>query len=146
MDPLTLATLAVAALARYAGRKAAGVAGRAGHDLDQAVDDRLDRLYATVRDRLAGDDRSERTLAALADQPDDQRRQGRLEATLEDTIAADPEFGARLAAILEDLARRPPAGGVVVQDAGAVALGGNVTMEGRNVAGRDLTIGRDERG
>ena len=42
MDPATLAAFAVAALVRYVGGKAAGVAGRAGRDIDAAVDGRLE--------------------------------------------------------------------------------------------------------
>jgi hypothetical protein len=143
VDPATLATVAVAALVRYAAGKAARVAGRAGRDIDAAVDDRLDRLYESVRERLGGDRRGERTLHDLEDQPDDARRQGRLELALEDAIEDDPEFGRRLAAMMEDLSRHPPRGGVYVRDAGPVA-GGNVTIQGgRDAAGRDLR--RDDR-
>ncbi|HEY8114530.1 MAG TPA: hypothetical protein VII16_17030 [Actinomycetes bacterium] len=139
MDPATLAALAVGALVRYIAGKAAGVAGRAGRDIDAVVDDRLDRLYNAVRERLGGDRRGERTLNDLEGQPDDARRQGRLELALEEVIEEDPGFASRLAAMLEDLSQHPPPGGVAVRDAGPVAGGDVVITAGRDAAGRDLT-------
>jgi hypothetical protein len=142
MDPATLAALAVGALVRYVGSKAAGLAGRV---VDEAVDNRLDQLYDTVRTHLTGDQRAERTLHDLEADPGDARRQGRLELALEGVVEDDPAFAARLAAMVEDLAERPPPGGVVIRDAGPVALNGDVIIRGENVAGRDLTIGNDDR-
>jgi hypothetical protein len=138
VDPATLATVAVAALARYAAGKAARLAGRAGQDIDATVDERLDRLYESVRERLSGDHRSERTLHDLEDHPDDVRRQGRLELALEGAIEDDPEFGGRLAVMIEDLSQQPPPGGMAVRNAGPVARGDIVIKAGRDAAGRDL--------
>jgi hypothetical protein len=146
VDPATLAAVAVAALVRYVVGKAAGVAGRAGRDIDAVVDDRLDRLYETVRESLSGDRRGDRTLHELEDHPADIRRQGRLELALEGAIEDDPEFGGQLAAILEDLSQRPPPGGLVIRGTGPVAGGDIVITAGRDAAGRDLTsTDRDER-
>jgi hypothetical protein len=144
MDPTMLATLAVVALVRYLGGKAAGLAGRAGRDIDAAVDDRLDRLYETVQAHLTRARRGERTLRDLEATPGDTRRQGRLELTLEGEIEHDPAFEAELTALLDDLAQRPPPGGIVISDAGPVALEGDVILRGKNVAGRDLTIGGND--
>ncbi|MGH8835833.1 MAG: hypothetical protein ACRDWG_12715 [Actinomycetes bacterium] len=145
MDPATLAALAVGALVRYVASKAAGVAGRAGRDIDAAVDDRLDRLYNTVRERLSRERRGEVTLSDLEARPDDARRQGRLELTLETVIEDDSQFGSWLAAMLEDLSQRPPAGGVMIRDAGPVAGGDVVITAGRDAAGRDLSsVDRDK--
>jgi len=139
VDPASLAALAVGALVRYAVSKASGVASRAGRDVDAAVDDRLDRLYDAVRERLVGDSRAERTLTDLKTQPDDARRQGRLELALEEVIEKDPEFATRLATMLDDLSQHPPVGGIAARDTGPVA-GGNVVITGaRDAAGRDLT-------
>jgi hypothetical protein len=146
MDPATLAAVAVPALVRYVAGKAAGVAGRAGRDIDAAVDDRLDRLYETVRASLGGDRRGERALLDLEEQPADARRQGRLELALEGAIEDDPQFASRLTAMLEDLSRRPPPGGLGVRDAGPVAGRDVVITAGRDAAGRDLSsTDRDER-
>lgn len=139
MDPASLAALAVGALVRYAASKAAGVARRAGKDVDAAVDDRLDRLYDAVRERLVGDPRAERTLNDLETRPDDARRQGRLELALEEVIEKNPDFATRLEAMLEDLSNRPPAGGIAARDTGPVAGGNVVITGGRDAAGRDLT-------
>jgi hypothetical protein len=145
MDPATIATLAVAGLVRYVASKAAGLAGRAGRDIDKAVDDRLDRLYEAVRARLTSDRRAERTLHDLEAEPDNTRRQGRLELVLEGAVEDDPAFAARLAPMLDDLAQRPPPGGVLIRDAGLVAAGDVVIKGGRDAAGRDLTTGDDDR-
>jgi hypothetical protein len=144
MDPATIAGLAVVALVRYVGSKAARLAGRAGRDIDKVVDDRLDRLYDTVRARITGDRRGEQTLHDLEADPDSSRSQGRLELALEGVIEDDPAFAARLAAMLDDLAQRPPPGGVLIRDSGPVA-GGDVTIRGgRDAAGRDLKTGNDD--
>lgn len=146
MDPATLAAVAVAALVRYVAGKAARVAGRAGRDIDATVDERLDRLYENVRDRLGGDRRGERTLHDLEEHPEDERRQGRLELALEGAIEDDPDFGGRLAAMIEDLKQRPPPGGLAVRDAGPVAGRDVVITAGRDAAGRDLrSTDHDER-
>lgn len=139
MDPASLAALAVGALVRFAAHRAAGVANRAGREVDAAVDDRLDRLYDAVRRRLVGDARAERTLDDLKAQPDDARRQGRLELALEEVIEKDPEFATRLASMLDDLSKHPPAGGIAARDTGPVAGGNVVITGGRDAAGRDLT-------
>jgi hypothetical protein len=138
MDPATIAALAVGALVRYVSSKAAGL-------VDKAVDDRLDRLYDTVRAHVTGDQRAERTLHELEVDPDNARRQGRLELALEGAVEDDPAFAARLAAMLDDLAQRPPPGGVLIRDAGPVAGGDVAITGGRDAAGRDLTIGDDDR-
>ena len=82
-----------------------------------------------------------RTLEELHASPDDARLQGKTESVLESVMADDPAFADRLLAIVEDLARHQPREGVVIRDAGPVALHGNVTIEGHTVAGRDMTIG-----
>jgi hypothetical protein len=143
MDPATLAGLAVGALVRYVVSKGARLAGRAGRDIDRAVDDRLDRLYDAVAARVAGNRPVERTLHQFEEDPTDDRRQGRLEYALEDLLTTDPDFTARLTALVEGLGAQAP-GSVTVRDAGAVALGGDVHQSGRYVAGRDLTIGSDD--
>lgn len=141
MDPATLAGLAVGALVRYVASKGARLAGRAGRDVDRAIDDRLDRIYETVRARIAGDRTAERTLDQLEADPADERRQARLEYALENLLETDPAFAGRLTPLLEGLAAPP--GSVVVRDAGPVALGGDVRQSGQYVAGRDLNIPPD---
>lgn len=145
MEPATLAAVAVGAVVRYIASKAGGVAGRAGRDIDAVVDERLDRLYATVRERLVGDSRAERTLNDLGDNPDDARRQGRLELALEEVIDRDPEFASRLTAMLEELSHHPPPGGISARDAGPVAGGNVVISAGRDAAGRDITYTNRDR-
>jgi hypothetical protein len=143
MDPGTMASLAVGAVVRYVSTKVAGVAGKAAQDLDGVVDDRLDRIYETVRERLGSEQAGGRALDEVEADPGDARRQGKLELAVETAVEGDAAFAARLAELLEDLAERPPAGGTSIRDAGPVA-GGNVTIQGgRDAAGRDLSSSSD---
>ena len=144
MDPLTIAGLVVAALVRYAGEKGAYVARRAGHDVDSHVDDTIDRLYDAVKARITGQTHGQRALRDLEADPTDSRRQGRLEAVIEALVVDDPTFGTQLQALL-DAAGAQPTQRVDIQNAGAVAIEGNIHLHGTNVAGRDLTIDKDSR-
>jgi hypothetical protein len=143
MDPATLAGLAVGALVRYVATKGARLAGRAGRDVDRAIDHRLDRLYKTVLARIAGDHTVERTFHQLEADPTDERQQGRLEYALENLLDADPAFAATLAKLLDGLTDHAP-GSVSIRDAGPVALGGDVHQRGQYVAGRDLNVPPDQ--
>lgn len=143
MDPATLAGLAVAALVRYVAAKGARLVDRAGRHVDRAIDDRLGRIYDTVLTRIAGDPSTERTLRELEADPTDARQQGRLEHALETLVDTDRAFANELAALVDGLTDQPPAG-IMIRDAGPVALGGDVHQTGRYVAGRDLNMRNDQ--
>jgi hypothetical protein len=140
---MTIAGLAVAALVQYVASKGAHLVRRAGRDLDKGVDDGLDRVYDAVKARIVGDRSAERTLRELEAEPTDARVQGRLENALEGLVESDPAFGAHLSALLDVVAERSSLGRVDIRDSGAVALQGDVNLRGKNVAGRDLTVGDD---
>jgi hypothetical protein len=139
MDPVTIATAAVSLLLPFFKSVGGQLAQRVGQDLGDAARRTVNRLYDTIRARVAGDRFATEALASVAQQPDDQRGQGALQYALTHIVAADPAFGQALAALIEE-AGAAGANVVDIHDAGAVAVGGDVTMHGTQVAGRDMTI------
>jgi hypothetical protein len=144
MDPLTLATAAVSLLVPHLARVAGRVAGSVSEDLDDAVAERIDRLYQSVRTRLSGDPLAGGALAQLQAQPEDGCRQGSVQYALAHLVQIDPAFGAALARLVDDA--RPVAGArpqVAVSNSGATAVRGNVTITANDgcAVGRDAVFG-----
>ncbi|OXM44848.1 hypothetical protein [Amycolatopsis alba] len=119
------------------GRHLAGVASEV---VDEGVTQGLRALWEKVRGRLSSDPQASGAMERLAEQPDNQRRQAAVEDHLDEIMGSDADF----AASLSELAERIKATGhpaIRVRDAGALAIGGNVSIKGtRQVAGRDITI------
>lgn len=134
-----MAAMAIAGVVRYLGRKARGVAER------KLVDPQLERLYDAVSRRVAGTRATGRALEELEAEPNDPRRQARLEYALELEIDGDPAFGQQLKGLLERIPSKE-IGDVHIEGSGAVALMGDVKMSGQNVAGRDQVFGRGPAG
>jgi len=147
MEPFT-AAFVVSLLAQHA----ASLAGRGVKALaDGAEDvlaDKLGAVVAAVRKHFAGDAGAQDALDRLDAAPQDPRRQAGVEERLEEAMTRDGQFAATLGPLVEAV-RRAQGGSVVIRDAGAVAVGGDVTVRGgRFAAGRDLRVGEsalDER-
>jgi hypothetical protein len=138
MEPVT--TAAVGLLVGYLGRLGVKVGEQVAGELDEAVLGRLRRLYELVKARVAGDGYAAGALERVEAEPENERRQGALEDALGELVDADGEFAAQLGALVEEV--KAASGGMVqVSDAGVVSFGGQVTMRGRYVAGRDMTVG-----
>jgi hypothetical protein len=135
MDPVS--TAAITSLLVTYGRHLAGIASDA---LDDKIADGLRALWEKVRDRFSSNEQATGALDRLAEQPDNTRRQAALEDHLDELMRADADFAASLAV----LAERVRSGGhadIQVRDAGAVAIGGSVTIKGgRYTAGRDINL------
>ncbi|MFC3452321.1 hypothetical protein [Amycolatopsis speibonae] len=119
------------------GRHLAGVASEV---VDEGVTQGLRALWEKVRGRFSADPQASGALERLVEQPDNQRRQAAVEDHLDEAMSADSEFAAALSELAE---RMKPTGhqSIQVRDAGAVAIGGNVSIKGtRHVAGRDITL------
>jgi hypothetical protein len=144
MDPATLAAGAVALLVPFLERIGGQLADQIGTDLGQAVVDKLGHLYERVRSRVAGDRFAEPALERLAARPESELRQAAFAEVLGELLDKDPSFAAELEALVEGA--RTAGGPAVAQifDAGAVAIQGDVRMQGRYVAGRDMTVGDQE--
>jgi hypothetical protein len=138
VDPTAVAGMAIAAVVRYLGHRARGVAER------KLVDPQLERLYDAVRRRVAAAPAKGRVLEELEADPDDPRRQARLEYALELEIDGDPAYAQQLAGLLEKLPARE-IGEVHIESSGAVALMGDVNISGEYAAGRDQVFGRRPR-
>jgi hypothetical protein len=135
MDPVSAAAI-TSLLVNY-GRHLAGVASDV---IDEGVTRGLRTLWDKVRTAFSADQQASGALERLAEQPENQRRQAAVEDHLDELMCADSEFAASLKAIVEQL----EAAGqrtIQVRDAGAVAIGGNVSLKGtHHVAGRDITV------
>lgn len=148
MEPIS-ASIVVGLLARFAGplAEAAGshLATAAGAVLDDELTARLRRLWDCVQARFAHDPQAIGSLQRLGEQPANPNRQAAVTDHLQELLAADPDFAARLATLTE----AAQAGGgrsrdneVLIDNSGAVATGGSVTVSGGQfAAGRDLTVG-----
>ena len=136
MEPISAAVI-TSLLVTY-GRHLLGIASEV---LDEGIAERLRAVWDKVRNRLSGDDQASGALERLAEQPDNNRRQVALEDHLDEILQADAAFAASLTELVEQVGARSY-GNIDVKDAGAVAIGGDVTISGKDyTAGRDVTVG-----
>ena len=143
MDPITLATTAAALLAPYLRHVADRALDNVGDSLSDASVAKLGQLYQWLRGKVAGKP-AELALNRLEREPENDKYRVVLEVALAEHIESESRTGSGFAETLERLvAEARQAGGPAltqITDAGAVA-GRDVHIQGRNVAGRDLTIG-----
>ena len=139
MDMISAA--AITSLLVSYGKHLAGVASNA---VDDGVTRGLRAMWEKVRSRFSGDEQASGALARLAEQPENQRRQGAVEDHLDEIMSADPDFVEALTKLANEV-KMPGYGTIQVRDAGAVAVGGNVSIKGtHHVAGRDVIAGTNE--
>lgn len=145
-DPATLAPQVLPLLVTYLRHLGGRLADRVVGDLDDLVVGKLTALYERVKAKVAGDGYAGQALERLEQEPENPRRQGAFEDALAEVVHGDPSFAAALAGLLED-ARRD-AGPILtrIEQSGATSIHGDVTMEGTNVAGRDLHVGEQRVG
>lgn len=141
MDPMTLASAAVGMLGPFLAKLAESGMAKAGENMADAAGERLGALYNAVKSRFSGDTYQEAVLRGAEDRPDNPTRLNALEGVLAEVLEADPDFADTLSRLL-DAAQAAGVQALRVSDSGAVA-GGDVTMRGTYVAGRDLHIGTD---
>jgi hypothetical protein len=141
MEPISLAASAAALLVTYLRHVGDQAADTLGDRLGEAAWTKLARLHERVRARVAGDRFAERALQRLEQQPSNDRRRVVFEDLLADLLESEPEFAMALRRLVDDA--RQAGGSAITQiaDSGVVA-GGDVHLQGTNVAGRDLTMGR----
>lgn len=118
---MTGVEVAVGFLVAWLVRKAKRVGQRADAEVDQALDAGMDKLHELVVGKLGTDTavvklhKEIETTGAASD-----RTRDRVTAAIEDTVEADPEFGARLDALVAQLQTLSGNQGTTV--------GGNVTI------------------
>jgi hypothetical protein len=145
-DPSTLASQALPMLVIYLRHVGGRFADRVASDLDDLVLGKLTALYDRVKAKVTGESFAKQTLERLEQEPESPQRQGAFENVLAEVVQSDPSFAAVLAGLLED-ARH--AGGPTltrIEQSGATSIHGDITMEGTNVAGRDLHVGNQRFG
>jgi hypothetical protein len=141
MDPATLAAATVGLLAPFLGKIGDAGLARVGDSLTAAATEHLGRLYQAIKKKLAGDPYHDAILRGAEERPDSQPRLSALEGILSGSLAEDPGFAAAVAGLF-DQATAAGARTIQVTGSGAVA-GGDASMTGRYVAGRDMRIGRE---
>jgi tetratricopeptide (TPR) repeat protein len=130
-----LAAAAASLLALYLGRIGGGVADRVAERVEDAAMARLEKLYHWVAGRLGSNMVRAEALALLEAEPDSIKRQSALQAALADVLSRKAGEARELAELVENARMVLPVG-----EAGAVAVGGNLTLQGRVVAGRDVLV------
>lgn len=129
-------------LVAWAVRKGRRVGHRADAEVDQALDAGMDRLHDLIADKLGPDPaltQLETEAAAGATTP---RTEQRVRLAVEDAGEKDPEFAARLDALVAEIRQADTArgGGAVAGDHG-VAVGGNVDIHAEHGAAAAFTMG-----
>ena len=145
-DPAMLASQALPFLLTYLRHVGGRLADHVAGDLDDLVVGKLTAVYDRVRAKVTGDSYAEQALERLEQEPENVRRQGAFEDALMEVMDRDPSFSAALAGLLEDA--RQAAGPTLtrIEHSGATSIRGDLSLEGTNVAGRDLHIGEQRLG
>jgi hypothetical protein len=146
LDPAMLASQALPFLLTYLRHVGGRLADRVAGDLDDLVVSKLTTLYEQVKAKVTGDSYAEQALARLEQEPENTRRQGAFEDALAEVADRDPSFAAALAGLLEDAGRAAGPTLTRIEASGATSIHGDLTLEGTNVAGRDLHVGEQRLG
>jgi hypothetical protein len=141
MDPISLATGAVALLIPFLAQMGGRVAEHMGDALARSGPTMVEQLYQRVRARVTGEPYAEQALQRLEQQPDNDRRQRAFEDALADLLQAEPAFAEDIRRLVEDASHITQTNYTQITDAGTVAVEGDVNLRGTYVAGRDLTAG-----
>lgn len=145
-DPTALASQALPLLVTYMRHVGGRLADRVVGDLDDLVVGKLTALYDRVKAKVTGDSYAEQALERLEQEPENAQRQGAFEDALAEVAQGDPSFSAALAGLLEDARRAAGPTLTRIEASGATSIHGDVTLEGTNVAGRDLHVGEQRLG
>jgi hypothetical protein len=145
-DPTALAPQALPLLVIYLRHLGGRLADRVGGDLDDLVVGKLTALYERVKAKVTGDSFAGQALERLEQEPENPRRQLAFEDALAEVVQGDLSFAAALAGLLEDARRAAGPTLARIEESGATSIHGDLTLDGTNVAGRDLHIGEQQLG
>ena len=139
-DLAALASQALPYLVTYLRHLGGRLADHAAGDLDDLVVGKLTAVYERIKAKVTGGSFPGQALERLEEEPENTHRQGAFEDALVEVMQGDPSFAAALADLLEDT--RQAAGPTLtrIEESGATAIHGDITMKGTNVAGRDLRV------
>ena len=121
MEPLTIATTAVAFLSPYLVKAGEKAAEEVGKKLPEAAA----RVWNAIMTRFRGNMVAEAAVKDLADQPGDQLNQSTFANQLRKAVEAEPAFATELAHLLEE-AKRQSGDTIMNTGSGAVATSGGV--------------------
>jgi hypothetical protein len=121
--------VAVGFLVAWLAKKAKRVGDRLDHETDQALDAGLDRLHHVIAEKLHGD----KVLIKLDREVSETgtatpRTQQRIRLALEDAVDEDPDFAARLAAIVQHLNGEHGRASALATGDNATAIAGDATI------------------
>ncbi|CAA9250387.1 MAG: hypothetical protein AVDCRST_MAG77-2046 [uncultured Chloroflexi bacterium] len=128
MDPVQLATAAVAVLAPFlsslAQKAGSVVVDRLAEDAGAGAEKAVDALYEAVRQKFAsdGDKDAEHSLEGLAAKPDSKARQAAVAEVLEEKAKADPAFAEHLAELVRSVEQDPQASQFLTQVSGNASV------------------------
>lgn len=146
LDGSTLTSQAVPLIVSYLRHVGGRLAGRVASDLDEAVQGKLATIYERVKARLTGESYAGQALERLEQEPENTHRQGALEDALVEVVRGDSSFAEVLAGLLEDARRAAGPTLTRIEQSGVTSIHGDITLEGTNVAGRDLHVGEQRLG
>ena len=145
-DPSTLASQALPLLVIYLRHVGGRLVDHVAGDLDDMVLGKLTAIYERVKAKVTGESFAGQALERLEQEPENARRQGAFEDALAELVDRDPSFAASLAGLLEAAHRAAGPTLTRIEQSGATSIHGDVTLEGTNVAGRDLHVGEQRLG
>jgi hypothetical protein len=131
MEPLTIATTAVAFLSPYLVIAGESAAEEVGKKLPEAAA----RVWNAIMTRFRGNAVAEAAVKDLAEQPGDQLNQSTFANQLRKVLDAEPAFATELARLLEE-AKRQSGDTITNTGSGAVATRGGVAAGAGGVAVR----------
>jgi hypothetical protein len=142
MDPVQLATAAVAVLAPFlaslAQKAGAAVVDRLATEAGAGAGKAVEALYQAIKGKFAADkdDDAEQSLESLAAKPESEGRQAALAEVLAEKAESDPAFAQRLVELVQEVEHDPVASQFLTQ------VTGNARVDTIVNAGRvdDLTI------
>jgi hypothetical protein len=121
MEPLTIATTAVAFLSPYLVKAGEKAAEEVGKKLPEAAA----RVWNAIMTRFRGNAVAEAAVKDLAEKPGDQLNQSTFANQLRKVLDAEPAFATELAHLLEE-AKRQSGDTITNTGSGAVATSGGV--------------------
>jgi len=138
VDPTLIANGVVSALVTFLKAVADKTIERGSDATADAAVGRLRALYQAIKAKLSKDNVDAEVLERFEADPASIARQRTLEGVLAEAMQTDPAFAEEVARLLSS--SRPDGQRLMVIDSGLVA-GGDAHLQGRFVAGRDLTVG-----
>jgi hypothetical protein len=137
MDPVTIASAALAILGPYLAKAGGKFAEKAGETLAEQAED----LYQLIKRRFASDAYAEQTLTRAEQQPESEGRLAAVQEVLADKMNEDPDFAEAVRRIVDQVNSKHNIPSVTASGERSVATGGDISG-GTLVTGNNNEIGR----